>query len=83
MNFFVFFNLISFLLPYQGFHWQIDRFIKSQSIIDCYQNNSQENCNIESYKILFYDGDWFDYGKFTKIVNVMINKKIKAFEKLD
>ena len=83
VNFFVFFNLISFLLPYQGFHWQIDRFIKSQSIIDCYQNNSQENCNIESYKILFYDGDWFDYGKFTKIVNVMINKKIKAFEKFD
>ena len=83
VNLFIIFNFISFLLPYQGFHWQIDRYLKSKYIIDCYQYNSQEKCNEESYKILFYDGEWFNYGKFTKIVKVMINSKTKVFEKIE
>lgn len=72
--------LISFLLPYQGFHWQIDRYIKSIEIINCYKSNSKSLCNEKAYNVVFYNSNWYSFENFEKIIDIMISDNTKVFK---
>lgn len=78
---FVLYYFLSFIVPYQGIHWQIDRYIKSNQTINCFKINDFEKCAKEAYTMVFYNGNWYDFEKFKKVIGIMINDKSRIFSK--
>ncbi len=66
--------------PYFGFHWQIVRSNFEAKIINCFKNNDKiDFCKKQAYEILMYNGDWYEYEKFSFQIDSLIENKKSLF----
>lgn len=71
--------------PYLGLHWQVTRSYKSLNVINCFELNKTpiNECIDLAYKILFYEGRWYDYEMFSKQIYLLKEKNHIFFKDIN
>ena len=77
--FFVLNISVGFFSPYLGVYWQINQYVKSKNVINCYKNINENNCEKIAYFEAFNGGKWFNDKKFKRSVDFLKNNKISIF----
>lgn len=77
--FFVLNISVGFFSPYLGVYWQINQYVKSKNVINCYKNANENNCEKIAYFEAFNGGKWFNDKKFKRSVDFLKNNKISIF----
>ncbi len=80
----LFFYLFSWFLPYEGLHTHFSKYVRSSSVELCYKKAIDtdlnfEECNNNSYQILFYGGSWFDKEKFLETIDFLYANNLNFF----
>tara|TARA_B100000989_G_scaffold125843_1_gene93346 strand:+ start:6120 stop:7451 length:1332 start_codon:yes stop_codon:yes gene_type:complete len=68
--------LVGNFSPYLGLHWQVTKSFNSNRVIECFVMNEKiDDCISIAYNVLFYEGKWYDYNKFSEQIYILKNKK--------
>lgn len=74
--------LISILGPNTGMHFGISRAAIYNEVNFCLNHNKKE-CNKIIYDLTFYNGDWYRYDDFLKIINYLYLNKLSFYNNLN